>query len=74
MKLIKVTEIDQIKKGDTLIITGDTLVNKSVTVEMVKKSNNDGTEIIFNLKKNRYFNLRMYLDGESWVKDLAIIK
>lgn len=72
MNLEKVTEIDQIKKGDTLIITGDTLKNESVKAQIVKVSK-DGTEIIFDKKMNRYFNLGMYLKGNSWVKELAIL-
>ncbi len=72
MNLEQVTKIDQIKEGDTLIITGDTLKNEPVKAEIVKVSN-DGTEIIFDKKRNRFFNLGMFLEGKSWVKELTIL-
>lgn len=72
MQAFKVTTIDRIKKGDTIIVTGDTLVNEPFKVQMVKVSG-DGTEIILDRKTNRYFNLGMYLEGKSWVKGLMII-
>jgi hypothetical protein len=74
MELVNVTEIDQIKQGDTLIITGDTLKNEPVKVQKVKVSESDGVEIIFDLKANRFFNLGMFLSGKSWVKELSIVK
>ena len=73
MKLEKVTKIDQIKKGDHIIICGAGLVNHSAKVEIVKVSK-DGTEIIFNKGKNVFINLTMFLKGESWCKELAILK
>jgi len=73
MNLEKVTKIDQIKKGDTLIISGAGLVNHSAKAEIVKVSE-DGTEIIFDKKENVYINLGMYLKGNSWVKELVILK
>lgn len=74
MNLEKVTRIDQIKENDTLIITGDTLVDEIVVAQIVKVTENDGTEIIFNRKENKFFNLGMYLNGKSWVKELEILK
>ena len=73
MKLKTVNKITDIKAGDTIIITGDSLKNESVKVQMVKVSDNDGTEIIFDKRKNRYFNLGMYLEGKSWVKEVKIL-
>jgi len=74
MKLIKVKTLDCIKKGDTLIITGDGLDNEPVKVQMVKECERDGTEIIFDLKRNRFFNLGMYLRGDSWVKKVKKLR
>ncbi|MBK6903976.1 MAG: hypothetical protein IPH04_14550 [Saprospirales bacterium] len=74
MHLEKVTSLDSIKTGDTLIITGDTLKNKPVKVYAVKVSPADGTEIIISKQKNSFFNLGMYLEGKSWVKDVMILK
>jgi hypothetical protein len=73
MELKDVTTLTDIKQGDTLIITGDTLKNESVKAQMVKVSANDGTEIIIDKKKNRFFNLGMYLEGKSWVKELKVL-
>lgn len=67
MNLQPITTTNDIVKGDKLLITGDTLKNDQVTVEMVKFSS-DGVEVIFDLKQNRFFNLGMFLEGKSWVK------
>ncbi len=72
MKLIDVTKIDDIKQGDSLVITGDTLRNAPLKAQVVKVSK-DGTEIIVDKKSNRFFNLGMYLEGKSWVKECKII-
>lgn len=69
MEIEDVKNITDIKQGDTLILTGDTLKNEPVKVQMVKVSESDGTEIIFDKKQNRFFNLGMYLEGKSWVKE-----
>ena len=74
MELVDVKEITDIKKGDTLIITGDTFKNEPVKAQIVKVSENDGTEIIFDKKMNRFFNLGMYLKGSSWVKELKVVR
>lgn len=73
MNLKTVKTLTDIKQGDTLIITGDTLKNEPVKAQIVKVSENDGTEIIFDKKMNRFFNLGMYLNGSSWVKDLKVV-
>ena len=74
MNLVDVKELTDIKQGDTLIITGDTLKNEPVKAQIVKVSDNDGTEIIFDKKMNRFFNLGMYLKGSSWVKELKVLR
>lgn len=74
MNLVEVKELTDIEKGDTLIITGDTLKNEPVKAQIVKVSDNDGTEVIFDKKMNRFFNLGMYLKGNSWVKDLKVVR
>lgn len=74
MEIKKVKTLTDIKKGDLIIITGDTLHNEPFKVKKVKVSDIDGTEIIFDMKRNRFFNLQMYLDGKSWVKDVVVIK
>ncbi len=73
MKLKKVTKIEDVKEGDTIIITGDVLKNEPVKVKKIKVSENDGVEVIFDLKRNRFFNLGMFLSGKSWVKDCSVV-
>lgn len=73
MELKAVKTLTDIKRGDTLIITGDTLHNEPVKAQQVKITPVDGTEIIFDEKANRFFNLGMYLEGKSWVKECKII-
>lgn len=72
MKLKEVKTLTDIKRGDTLIITGDTLKNEPVKAQIVKVSH-DGKEVIIDKKMNRYFNLGMYLEGRSWVKEVRVV-
>ena len=74
MEVIEVKNITDIVEGDTICITGDYLIVEPFKVQMVKVTETDGTEIIFDKKKNRYFNLGMYLEGKSWVKEVVIIR
>lgn len=73
MTLKDVKTLTDIKQGDTIIITGDVLKNEPVKAQIVKVSETDGTEIIFDKKMNRFFNLGMYLEGKSWVKECKVI-
>ena len=73
MELKDVTKITDIQTGDTVIVTGDMLVNTAIKVEHIKVSGDDGTEIILNKRKNQFFNLGMYLEGKSWVKECKIL-
>ncbi len=70
MELKEVKTITDIEQGDTLIVTGDTLKNEPVKAQEVKVTTKDGTEIIIDKKQNRFFNLGMYLEGKSWVKEV----
>jgi hypothetical protein len=73
MNLKEVKLLTDLKEGDTIIITGDNLKCEPLKVQMVKVSEQDGVEIIFNKKKNLFFNLGMYLEGKSWVKECMVI-
>ena len=73
MELKDVKTLTDIKQGDTIIITGDILKNEPFKAQIVKISETDGTEIIFDKKMNRFFNLGMYLEGKSWVKDCKVV-
>lgn len=66
-------EILGFKEGDTLVITGNKLVNAPIKIEMIKVTSHDGIEIIFDKKKNSFFNLGMYLNGKSWVKEAKLL-
>lgn len=74
MKAIKVKKLTDIKEGDVICITGDGLICEPFKAQKVKVSENDGTEVIFDLKMNRFFNIGMYLEGKSWVKEVVIIR
>lgn len=73
MNLKTVETIDDIKQGDMLVVTGDTLMNEPVKAQIVKVSDGDGTEVIIDKRRNRFFNLGMYLRGQSWVKEVKVI-
>jgi len=74
MKAIEVKSLTDVEQGDILIITGRTLINEPIKAQIVNVTPTDGTEIIFDKKQNRFFNLGMYLEGKSWVKKLFVIK
>lgn len=65
MKLKQVKTLTDIKQGDTILITGDSLKNEPFKAQIVKVSETDGTEIIFDKKMNRFFNLGMYLKNRA---------
>lgn len=73
MKLKKVKKITDIKQGDTIILTGYKYKNEPFKAIIVKVTPQDGTEIIIDKKNNHFFNLGMYLEGKSWVKDVRIV-
>jgi hypothetical protein len=73
MQIEPLAAIDQIKRGDGLLISD----GKELTVATalrVKVTDYDGTEVIFNLRKNKYFNVGMYLEGKSWAKDVRVVR
>jgi hypothetical protein len=72
VEIKQLTKIDQIKAGDALLISdGDKITAEQA--QRVKVSEFDGTEVILNKKQNRYFNVDMYLEGKSWVKDVRVV-
>ncbi len=73
MKLKEVVSLTDIKQGDDLIITGDVFKNKPMKAQIVKITEQDGTEVIIDKKMNSFFNLEMYLKGKSWVKEVKVI-
>lgn len=71
MNIEPLTKIDQIKNGDVLLID-DGVEILLVKVQRVKVSEHDGTEVIFDLKRNKYFNVGRYLERTSWAKDVRV--
>lgn len=72
MQINPLTRIDQIQKGDLLLISNGREITHS-TAKMIKVSEHDGTEVIYDLKKNLFFNVGMYLAGKSWAKDVRVV-
>lgn len=70
MDFILLTEGVEIKVGDAILVKrgDDEIVLGKVAVHT--KDN----EIVYNKKKNQYFNLAMYLSGNSTHKEVYIIK
>lgn len=75
MKAIRVLALvnkSQVKVGDHLLLNdGKTIMQAQAKI--VKVSDYDGTEVIFDVKNNKYFNVGMYLEGKSWVKEVLIV-
>lgn len=73
MQIEPLTRIDQIKKGDLMLISdGKEIIHTKAFI--VKVSEHDGTEVIFNVKRNKFFNVGMYLERKSWAKDVRIVR
>jgi hypothetical protein len=71
MEIKPLTEIDQIKVGDALLISDGAKITAE-KAQKVKVSESDGIEVILDKKQNRYFNVGMYLEGKSWVKYVRV--
>lgn len=63
-----------LKKGDLLLISDGTQVIAAKVKELNVLPNNGGTEVIYNKKKNRFFNIMLYLQKRSWVKQVRIVR
>jgi len=72
MKLEKVEALGQIKKGNVILIDDGYSVQPHKACE-VKISEQDGEEVIISKRRNKFFNVEMYLDGHSWVKDVRVV-
>ncbi|MFA5630314.1 MAG: hypothetical protein WC997_02280 [Porticoccaceae bacterium] len=72
MNIEPLTRIDQIKVGDTLLISDGSEIT-ATTAKIVSVSGRDGTEVIFNVGANAFFNVGMYLGGKSWAKDVRVV-
>lgn len=73
MILKEIKTLTDIEEGDILLISGGSLINEPVKAQIVKVSESDGTEIIIDKEMNKFFNLGMYLEGKSWVKEVKLV-
>lgn len=69
--LIKVQSKNDINRGDILLIDDGQNIEAVTARRIIDQPER---EVVFDLRKNRYFNVDMYLRGESWVKDLQIVR
>lgn len=73
MELKKVEKIGDIKQGDTIILTGGKYNKTPVKAQVVKSYESGGVEVIVDKINNHFFNVVMYLNGISWVRDVAAV-
>lgn len=75
IEFTRVTRLYEIKKGDNLILSprGEPDIILT-TAKQVKVSESDGVEVIFDLRKNKYFNVQMLIDGKSWIEEVLLLK
>ncbi len=73
INLVPVIDFGQIQLGDILIID-DGINLMPATVKLILNAGTENEEIIFRKKKNEYFLVDMYLKGESWAKEIFIVK
>lgn len=72
MLIEPLTRIDQITAGDALLISdGRRIIATTAKIVLVQDNR---TEVIFNKRQNKYFNVGMYLSGESWAKDVRVVR
>jgi hypothetical protein len=77
IELQPVTELGQLKVGDLILIEHqhqNKMVVSPATVRVVLQSGTVDEEIVICKKYNKYFRMEMYLDGESWVKNMQVVK
>ena len=74
MNILKVDGVDQISKGDLLLLEKDDGITFPITVSEVINQGREGEEILISKKRNLYFIMSMYLDGTSWIKDCKIVQ
>lgn len=72
MNIEPLNRIDQIEEGDGLVIS-DGVMLVMTTAKKVKVSDYDGTEVIFDERRNKFFNVGMYLEGKSWAKEVRVV-
>lgn len=61
---------DDIHENDILVMVDAKGNISTSTAQKIKTSKSDGVEVIYDLRNNKFFNLGMYLEGKSYVKQL----
>lgn len=74
MQINPVEHRDDIRKGDILLIDDGKVIQSATAKRIIDLIDPEEREVVFNVRKNRYFNVDMYLRGESWVKDVRIVR
>lgn len=69
MKFLDIKSIDGLSVGDVVIITGHMYDRQSFKIPAIKNTTADGVEVILDIKQNHFFNLGMYLEKRSWVRE-----
>ena len=64
----EIARLTYLKKGDSLIISGEGFINEVVAVYDVKSLKHGAIEIILDEKSRRVINIGWFLEGRSWVK------
>ncbi len=67
--IIDITKHGQLNVGDLMILTKKNGVSFPAVVKDIINENTDKEEIVFNLKRNLYFIMEMYINDESWIRD-----
>lgn len=63
----------QIKQGDTIRIVGKNVLDDQYAKAHEVLNIGGSEEILIDKKRNRFFNTKMLLEGESWAKQVAIL-
>lgn len=72
IKILPVTAPGQIQVGDVLLIDDGRRVYSAPCAEICRP--HIDPEIVINRKRNQYFITSMYLAGQSWVKEVQIVR
>ncbi|WP_299197001.1 hypothetical protein, partial [uncultured Amphritea sp.] len=73
----KVISAGQIQQDDHLILHTKEGIITAKANEIIRPGvtdDSDGEEVIYNRKKNHYFITSMVISGQSWVKEVYIVK
>ena len=70
---MRVYKEGQIKKGDRLVVLGNSDIDDQITTAKEVITIDGREEIIINKRKNKYFITSMVVDGTSWANSVHIL-